>query len=252
MLKTNLDIISIIPARSGSKGVPGKNLRSLGDVPLISWSITCSKKSNKIDRNIVSTNSVEYAEISKNWGADVPFLRPDDISQDNSTDLDFVLHALNFLKDNGGIPDLLVHLRPTTPFRDPLVVDKAIEFAIKNYENITALRSVHEMSESAYKSFEISQNGILMTTFARKEDLDQSNMNRQTFPLTYTANGYVDVLLPRYILETGELHGSKVKPFLTNNTLEVDTEEDFEALEVQLKILPKFKDQLFGVNNGIL
>jgi CMP-N,N'-diacetyllegionaminic acid synthase len=195
---------------------------------------------------------VEYAEISKNWGADVPFLRPDDISQDNSTDLDFVLHALNFLKDNGGIPDLLVHLRPTTPFRDPLVVDKAIEFAIKNYENITALRSVHEMSESAYKSFEIGQNGILMTAFARKEDLDQSNMNRQTFPLTYTANGYVDVLLPRHILETGELHGNKVKPFLTNNTLEVDTEEDFEALEVQLKILPKFKDQLFGVNNGIL
>jgi N-acylneuraminate cytidylyltransferase len=252
MLKTNLDIVSIIPARSGSKGVPGKNLRNLGDVPLISWSITCSKKSNKIDRTIVSTNSAEYAEISKNWGADVPFLRPDDISQDNSTDLDFVLHALNFLKDNEGIPDLLVHLRPTTPFRDPLVVDKAIEFAIKNYENITALRSVHEMSESAYKSFEIGQNGNLMTTFARKEDLDQSNMNRQTFPLTYTANGYVDVLLPRHILETGELHGSKVKPFLTNNALEVDTEEDFEALEVQLKMLPKFKDQLFGVKNGIL
>jgi CMP-N-acetylneuraminic acid synthetase len=108
------------------------------------------------------------------------------------------------------------------------------------------------MSESAYKSFEIGQNGILMTAFTRKEDLDQSNMNRQTFPLTYTANGYVDVLLPRHILGTGELHGSKVKPFLTNNTLEVDTEEDFEALEVQLKILPKFKDQLFGVNNGIL
>ena len=252
MLKTNLNIISIIPARSGSKGVPGKNLRNLGDVPLISWSITCSKKLNMVDRTIVSTNSVEYAEISKNWGADVPFLRPDNISQDKSTDLDFVLHALNYLKENEGIPDLLVHLRPTTPFRDPLVVDKAIEFAIKNYEDITALRSVHEMSESAYKSFEIGQNGNLMTTFARKEDLDQSNMNRQTFPLTYTANGYVDVLLPRHILETGELHGSKVKPFLTNTTLEVDTEEDFEALEVKLKMLPKFKDQLFGVNSGII
>ena len=133
MLKTNLNIISIIPARSGSKGVPGKNLRNLGDVPLITWSITCSKKLNMVDRTIVSTNSVEYAEISKNWGADVPFLRPDNISQDKSTDLDFVLHALNYLKENEGIPDLLVHLRPTTPFRDPLVVDKAIEFAIKNY-----------------------------------------------------------------------------------------------------------------------
>ena len=252
MSKANLNIVSIIPARSGSKGVPGKNLRNLGEVPLIAWSITCSKKSNKIGRTIVSTNSVEYAEISKNWGAEVPFLRPDNISQDNSTDLDFVLHVLNFLKNNEGIPDLLVHLRPTTPFRDTLVLDQAIEFAIKNYENMTALRSVHEMSESAYKSFEIGQNGNLITTFARKEALDQSNMNRQTFPSTYTANGYIDVLLPSRILETGELHGSKVKPFLTNNTLEVDTEEDFEALEVKLKMLPKFKNQLFGVNNGIL
>ena len=77
-------------------------------------------------------------------------------------------------------------------------------------------------------------------------------MNRQTFPSTYSANGYVDVLLPRHILETGELHGSKVKPFLTDNALEVDTEEDFKALEMQLKMLPKFKDQLFGVNSGIL
>ena len=201
MSKANLNIVSIIPARSGSKGVPGKNLRNLGDVPLIAWSIACSKKSNKIDRTIVSTNSAEYAEISKNWGTEVPFLRPDNISQDNSTDLDFVLHALNFLKNNEGIPDLLVHLRPTTPFRDPSVIDSAIAFAIENFENMTALRSVHEMSESAYKTFEIGQKGNLVTTFTNKEALDKSNMNRQTFPPTYSANGYVDVLLPRHILE---------------------------------------------------
>ena len=252
MLKTDLNIVTIIPARSGSKGVPGKNLRSLGGVPLIAWSIICSRKSNKIGRTIVSTDSAEYAGVSKNWGADVPFLRPDDISQDNSTDLDFVLHALKFLKENDGIPDLLIHLRPTTPFRDPSVIDSAITFAIENFENMTALRSVHAMSESAYKTFEIGQKGNLVTAFTNKEDLDQSNMNRQTFPPTYSANGYVDVLLPKHILETGELHGSKVKPFLTDNALEVDTEEDFKTLEMQLKILPKLKDQLFGVNSGIL
>ena len=117
---------------------------------------------------------------------------------------------------------------------------------------MTALRSVHAMSESSYKTFEIGQNGNLVTAFTNKEDLDQSNMNRQTFPPTYSANGYVDVLLPKHILETGKLHGSKVKPFLTNNALEVDTEEDFKTLEMQLKILPKLKDQLFGVNSGIL
>lgn len=252
MLETDLKIVSIIPARSGSKGVPGKNLKSLGGVPLIAWSIICSRRSNKIGRTIVSTDSAEYARISKKWGADVPYLRPTEISQDNSSDLDFMLHALNFLKNNEGIPDLLIHLRPTTPFRDPVVIDSAIDFAIENYEHMSALRSVHKMSESAYKTFELSQKGYLITTFTNQESLDQSNMNRQRFPSTYTANGYIDVLLPRHILETGELHGSRVKPFLTANAVEVDTEEDFESLEIQLKMLPKFKDLLFGVNSGII
>ena len=252
MLKTNLKIFAIIPARSGSKGVSGKNLRNLGGKPLIAWTISCSNKVSKIDRTIVSTNSAEYAELSKRWGADVPFLRPDDISQDNSTDLDFVLHALDFFKNNEGIPDLLIHLRPTTPFRDPLVIDSAIKFAINNYENMTALRSVNEMSESAYKTFELSEDGNLVTIFDRKSVIDKSNMNRQAFPSTYTANGYVDILFPRHILQTGQLHGSKVKAFITGSTLEVDSEEDFQALEVQLKISPGFNDQIFGVNSGSL
>ena len=252
MLKTNLNITSIIPARSGSKGIPGKNLRKLGGIPLIAWSIACSKNSKRITRTIVSTDSLEYAEVAKIWGAEVPFLRPNDISQDNSTDLDFVLHALDFLKKNKGVPDLLIHLRPTTPFRDPSVLNAAIEIAVENYESITALRSVHEMSESAYKSFEIGKNGNLVTIFTNKEELDQSNMNRQVFPSTYTANGYVDILFPKYILETGKLHGNKVQPFLTSSTLEVDTESDFRNLEIQLKISSKFKVQLFGEDNVVL
>lgn len=251
MLKSNPRVVSIIPARSGSKGVPGKNIRNLGGIPLISWSITCSRKTSLIDKSIVSTNSKEYAEISKNWGANVPFLRPDSISQDHSTDLDFVLHALNFLRENEGLPDLLVHLRPTTPFRNPLLVDNAIKLALSDYENFTSFRSVHEMSESAYKSFEINNSGVLVTVFTQQSALDQSNMNRQTYPSTYIANGYVDILKPDFILKTGELHGNKVRPFIVKNTLEVDIEEDFQALEWQLKINPKIKDQLFGGNSVI-
>lgn len=250
MLKTDLNIVSIIPARSGSKGVPGKNLRPLGRAPLIAWSIMCSKQSTRINQTIVSTNSQEYAEVAKYWGADVPFLRPNNISQDNSTDLDFVLHALDFFKNKNKIPDLLIHLRPTTPFRDPSIINNAIEFAIENHEKITALRSVHEMSESAYKSFEISEKGNLVTSFSKKEAVDSSNMNRQTFPVTYTANGYVDILVPNYILETGTLHGDNVKPFVTSSVLEVDSEADFEILQMQLKVSSKFENLLFGANNG--
>ena len=250
MLKTNLDIVSVIPARSGSKGVPGKNLRLLGGVPLFVWSIMCSRQSTKINQTIVSTDSQEYAEVARKWGADVPFLRPDNISQDNSTDLDFVLHLLSFLEKTSAIPDLLIHLRPTTPFRDPSIVDTAIESVIENYGKNTALRSVHEMSESAYKSFEIDKNNKLVATFTKNESIDSSNMNRQNFPLTYSANGYVDILFPDHILETGTLHGNNVKSFITDSVSEVDLEIDFELLQMQLKIFPNLKNQIFGAHNG--
>jgi len=250
MSKANLNIVSVIPARSGSKGVPGKNLRLLGGVPLFVWSIMCSRQSTKINQTIVSTDSQEYAEVARKWGADVPFLRPDSISQDNSTDLDFVLHLLSFLEKTSAIPDLLIHLRPTTPFRDPSIVDTAIESVIENYGKNTALRSVHEMNESAYKSFEIGKNNKLVATFTKNESIDSSNMNRQNFPLTYSANGYVDILFPDHILETGTLHGNNVKSFITDSVSEVDSETDFELLQMQLKISPNLKNQIFGANNG--
>jgi N-acylneuraminate cytidylyltransferase len=250
MSKTNLDIVSVIPARSGSKGVPGKNLRLLGGVPLFVWSIMCSRQSTKINQTIVSTDSQEYAEVARKWGADVPFLRPGSISQDNSTDLDFVLHLLSFLEKTRAIPDLLIHLRPTTPFRDPSIVDTAIESVIENYGKNTALRSVNEMSESAYKSFEISKDNKLVATFTKNESIDSSNMNRQNFPLTYSANGYVDILFPEHILETGTLHGNNVKSFITDSVSEVDSETDFELLQMQLKVSPNLKNQIFGAHNG--
>ena len=252
MSRTNLNIVSIIPARSGSKGVPGKNIRLLGKAPLIAWSIMSSKQSHMINRTIVSTNSKDYSEVAKNWGADVPFLRPEDISQDNSTDLDFVLHALRFLENESSIPDLLIHLRPTTPFRDPDIIDTAIQSALNNHEKFTAIRSVHEMSESAYKSVEIGVKGNLVSSFTKMNSLDSSNMNRQTFPATYVANGYVDILVPSYILENGALHGDNVMPVITNSVLEVDSEVDFELLQMQLKLSQKYEEKLFGANNGSL
>lgn len=252
MSRTNLNIVSIIPARSGSKGVPGKNIRLLGKVPLIAWSIMSSKQSHMINRTIVSTNSKDYSQVAKKWGADVPFLRPEDISQDDSTDLDFVSHALRFLENENSIPDLLIHLRPTTPFRDPVIIDTAIQSALNNHEKFTAIRSVHEMSESAYKSFEISEKGNLISSFTKMNSLDSSNKNRQTFPVTYVANGYVDILVPSYILRTGTLHGDNVMPTITDSVLEVDSEADFELLQMQLKLSQKYEEKLFGANNGCL
>ena len=241
-------VVSLIPARSGSKGVKNKNLRLLQEKSLIEWSIGASIRTEMISRTVVSTNSIEYADMAKKAGAEVPFLRPDSISQDKSTDLEFIVHALDFFEKEGRIPDLIVHLRPTTPFRDPLVMNQAITMGSELENDFSAIRSVHEMSESAYKSFEIAESGNLVSVFSKKRELDRSNQARQTFPSTYAPNGYIDILNPKFIIESGLLHGDKVLPFITEQTIEIDGESDLTMAEALLMIDQKpykciFKDE---------
>lgn len=226
-------VIALIPARSGSKGVPNKNIRPLGGHTLIEWSIMACKKAKLIDRVIVSTDSPEYAQLSVRLGAEAPFLRPAEISGDRATDYDFIAHALNWLAANGGEPEYIAHIRPTTPLRDPTLIDAAIR-AFQSDSRATALRSVHEMSESAYKTFEIAPEGQLKRVGADSTALDAANNARQQFPATYQANGYVDVLSTRFIRASGLIHGNWVLPFVTPTVVEVDTEEDFAHLEYQI------------------
>lgn len=237
-------VIALIPARSGSKGVPDKNIRSLGGHPLIEWSIVAARKAGLIDRVIVSTDSTEYADLAIRLGAEAPFLRPAEISGDSATDYDFIVHALNWLDVNGGEPAYIAHIRPTTPFRNPDVIDDAI----RKYQvagNATALRSVHEMSESAYKTFEISAEGRLKRLGADGTALDAANNARQQFPVTYQANGYVDVLSTQFIRAKRLIHGDWVLPFITPPVVEVDTQDDFSRLEYQLACTPGIAAQLF-------
>ena len=237
-------VIALIPARSGSKGVPNKNTRLLGGKPLISWSIMAAKKANFIDRIIVSTDSKEYASLAIELGAEAPFLRPAEISGDRSTDHDFIVHALNWLVENGDEPEYIVHVRPTTPFRDPALIDAAIEL-FQNSHLPTALRSAHQMSESAYKTFEIAQEGQFKRLGAEGTSLDVANNARQQFPPTYQANGYVDVLSTRFIRANDLIHGDWVLPYITPMVSEVDTEDDFALLEYQLARNPTIYSQLF-------
>ena len=237
-------VIALIPARSGSKGVPNKNTRLMGGHPLIAWSIMAAKKANSIDRVIVSTDSYEYAQLAIQLGAEAPFLRPAEISGDRSTDFDFIAHALDWFADNGGEPEYIAHIRPTTPFRDPAQIDAAVSL-FQNSKMATALRSAHEMSESAYKTFEIAPEGQFKRLGADSTALDAANNARQQFPATYQANGYVDVLSTRFIRDNGLIHGDWVLPFITPTVVEVDTEDDFALLEYQLARTPKITTNLF-------
>jgi len=237
-------VLALIPARSGSKGLPHKNIRNLGGHPLIEWSIAACKASLLIERIIVSTDSEDYASLSRKLGADVPFLRPIEISGDLSTDYDFIKHSVDWLESNGWDPEYIVHIRPTTPFRTPKIIDQAIQMFMSN-PKATSLRSVHEMSESAYKTFEIATSGQLKRLASDSTDLDAANNARQEFPLTYVANGYVDVLSVSYIRKMNLIHGNNVLPFITPVVSEVDTENDFLRLELELEKNPDYKRKIF-------
>jgi len=230
--------VALIPARSGSKGVKNKNIKTLGGYPLIHWSIEACKKTLLIDRVIVSTDSEEYADIARELGAEVPFLRPNSISNDLSSDYEFINHAIEWMEYNNCTPEIIAHIRPTTPFRDPKVLDRAISI-FKTENNITSLRSIHKMSESSYKTFELDRNSLLKTICNGDYDIESRNIARQEFPSTYIANGYVDLLSTSFIKQYSKLHGERSYGFLTDFSIEVDTIDDFNLLESQLLLRPE-------------
>jgi N-acylneuraminate cytidylyltransferase len=236
-------VFAIIPARSGSKGVRDKNIKSLRGHSLLEWSINAAKRSQLIDRVFISTDSLEYAQIGREHGAEVPFLRPDDISGDTASDLDFIIHAIEEFHKMGLEPDYLVHIRPTTPIRDPDVIDAAISL-FQNNNQFNSLRSVHKMSESSYKTLEI-HDGILTPLALFGDTKMDSNAPRQSFPDTYQANGYVDVLDTKFIMENQEIHGKKILPFITDTAYEVDSIEDFDYLEYQALNSQEIIEKLF-------
>lgn len=228
-------MIAIIPARSGSKGVPGKNIKLLGGIPLFAFSIIAAKMMPSVSRVIVSTDSEEYAQIAKNYGAEVPFLRPNEISGDKSTDFDLFLHALNWFKENENfIPDYLLHLRPTTPLRNPKIMEDAVKLFIENKNLASSLRSGHSAPESPYKWFLKDENNYFK---GLRDDLtpEKVNLPRQSFPSVYIPDGYIDILKSSVILDSGTLHGDKMLVFESPFCVEVDTKDDFEYLEFQIQ-----------------
>ena len=221
------DIVALIPARSGSKGLVNKNIKSLNGHPLLAYSVRGACLAKGIDRVLVSTDSEEYASIATKYGAEVPFLRPPEISKDDSKDLDWICHSLHwFEKNEGVIPRLIVHLRPTAPLRQPKVIEDGIK-AIESDSMATALRSIHEMSESAYKWFEVDGD-YLACLCTQSRDIEATSLGRQLFPKTYEPNGYVDILKTDYILKNRKIHGDRVRAFHTPRVIDIDNQEDFE------------------------
>ena len=212
-------IVGLIPARSGSKGVPNKNIRLLGGYPLMAWSIAASKMSEFIDRTIVSTNSAEYALVAVNYGAEI-LMRPTELATDKADDNGYLLHFLENCDCKW-----IVLLRPTTPLRDPREIDLAL-MRVRTHPEYTSLRSMFELSEPYQKTGYIQ--GMRYRPFS-----PEGNFPRQYFIPNYSPNGYVDVLKPG-VVRKGLLYGDRIASWITKNVGEVDSEEDFDYIEWKL------------------
>lgn len=225
---------AIIPARGGSKGVPKKNIRPLAGYALIAYSIAAAQLCSRIDRVIVSTDSEHIAELSRKYGAEVPFLRPAALAGDLSPDREFVMHALEWFQQNAGVvPDYLVHLRPTTPLRNPTLIDEAIA-AITSNPEATSLRSGHEAPESPLKWFRRDEQGYFHGFNPDDPSPGYSNLPRQSFPKVYIPDGYVDVLQTSFVLNSDDIHGDRMMGYVSPVCHEVDTIEDFDFLEFEI------------------
>jgi len=231
----NKKILALIPARGGSKGIPGKNIMDIGGKPLIAYSILQAKGSKYINRVIVSTDDKEIAKVSQKWKAEVPFCRPEEFSQDMSPDIDVFNHTILWLQENEDYhPDLIVHLRPTGPVRKIELIDMAIEKILQHPET-DALRSVSLSLQTPYKMWKIEENEMMKPLLKVEHILDCQSLPRQALPTVYWQNGYVDIIRPRAILEYDSMWGRKVLPFIIEEQiLELDYPENIPAIEEAL------------------
>lgn len=227
-----MKIDALIPARAGSKGIPGKNIKDLDGFPLIAYTISACQASEFIDRVIVSTDSEDIASIARSCGAEVPFIRPEHLAQDKSTDFDVINHFFDQIS-----VDYAAYMRPTTPLRNPEKISEAITFFYKNKDKMSGLRSMHELPEPPYKMFKI-ENGYCKGFFDHYNGIvDYTNLPRQMFPKAYQPNGYIDISKRETIINEKTAFGKTIIPFITEHVTEVDAEHEFKILEYTFKTI---------------
>lgn len=191
------NILALIPARGGSQRIKEKNIQLLGGRPLIAYTIEAALKSRYLDRVIVSTDSEAIAEVARQCGADVPFLRPSGISGASATEFEFHSHALNWVRTHEGFnPDWILNLYPTTPFRKPSTIDRAIELALQ-HPKADSLRSLRKVSEHPYKMWEVS--GEFASPYEASDDRNVHTAAYHSLPPVYIQNASIYMVRSRVI-----------------------------------------------------
>ena len=233
-----LNILGIVPARGGSKGVPRKNIRMLSGKPLLAHSIQHGKESKYISRVVCSTEDEEIAEVAMKWGAEAPFRRPDEYAADYANDAGFTKHAIEWLRDNEKwMPDLVAILRPTCPTRRASDVDRAIELLCDNPDAHSVL-SVVDAPKTPYKMWRRTTSKFIVPLLTC-EVFEQYNCARQLLPQVLAPNGYIHVVRANIVIRDMSIFGFKVIGYDMGDEpiIDIDTEEDFEKAEANLRRL---------------
>jgi CMP-N,N'-diacetyllegionaminic acid synthase len=219
--------LAVIPARGGSKGLPGKNLVPFLGRPLVTWSVEAGCGASLVDRVVVSTDDPDIADVARRAGAEVPFLRPPELATDDVPDFPVFEHALEWLeRDDGYQPDLVVQLRPTSPLRPDGLVDGGIRTLMRE-PNADSLRAVCEAPANPYKMWRI-ENGRLVPLL--ELDLDEPyNQPRQILPTAYWQIGVLDVIRRETLVEQHSMSGRRIIPIVVDAALAADI-DDRESL----------------------
>ena len=223
-MSENKRIVGIVPARGGSKSIPRKNVKLLGGIPLIAYSIEAGLRSKYLDRVIVSTDDPEIAAVAREWGAEVPFMRPAELAGDLATDLPVFEHALRWLEEEGYGCDAVVQLRPTSPFRPPACVDEAVEVLLSG--NADSVRGITPSGKNPYKMWRIEDG--MMQPLLDSEFAEPYNMPRQELPDTFWQTGHVEVIRTATILEMGSMTGHRIAPYVLDPAYAIDLDNELQ------------------------
>lgn len=237
-LSRSLKVMGIIGIRSGSKGLPNKNIMELMEKPLVGWIIETAKKSKYINRIIVSTDTEEYAGIAKKFGAEVPFLRSPELSSDFSPEIDFIKNMIDWLETNENYkPDLIVRMLATSPLQHAEDIDKAIEILVEDDKADSAV-IISEMRQHPYKALKIvnDSNGERLVSYFGNSGREVTPIARQNYEKAYVRS---NVIVSKFdtIKETESLTGDIVRfhEIPQESSIDIDNLIDFEIAEFLLK-----------------
>jgi len=228
------EILALIPARGGSKGIPRKNIRTFAGYPLVAWSIAAGLQAKSVSRVIVSTDDEEIAAVAREYGAETPFMRPRELAQDRTTDLPVFQHALKCLEDIEAYkPKIVVQLRPTSPVRPMDCVDGAVRILVE-HADADSVRGVVPAAQNPYKMWQFNGYEKPMKPLLEVEGITEPyNAPRQILPPAYWQTGHVDAIRTSTITSKQSLTGSVVYPLVIDPryTVDIDTLADWQKYE---------------------